>query len=235
MFGILRPSGGLLYHLRALRSRKLWREFADDLETWLDEWKKPSGKLILVGPSGGYTLPTAWLRGFSEVHAFDIDPLAAWFFSLRHPDVNVEFECKDIFFNNGQLSTATLEATVHAHPGASLLFCNVLGQIPLENRLADGDLARYLKQLRASLVGFTWASYHDLYTVEPLALHDHRKVAQVFCSGRDITRGVAGIDHLEIIDHTLRGGWSDGLSTVRFSWTLTKHSLHLIEGAAVTF
>lgn len=233
MFGILRPSGGLLYHLRALRSRKLWRDFAGELEIWLSEWKTPSGKLILLGPSGGYTLPSAWLRGFSEIHAFDIDPLAPWLFSLRHPGVDAGFERHDVFWQNGHLTTAPLEAIVRAHPGATLLFCNVLGQLPLENRVDDGDMARYLKQLRASLHGVSWASYHDLYTVEPLAPQDHRKVAQVFCSGGDIARGVSGVDHLEVTDHTLDGAWSEGLDTVRFSWPLSSHSLHLIEGAAV--
>jgi hypothetical protein len=95
---LFRPSGGLLYHLRALRSRARWRGFANDLERWLFAWRKPGGKLILIGPSAGYTLSTEWLRGFKEIHAYDIDPLAAWFFSLRHPGVDAEFHQQDLFW-----------------------------------------------------------------------------------------------------------------------------------------
>ncbi|MGZ3724055.1 MAG: hypothetical protein ACXVA9_14025 [Bdellovibrionales bacterium] len=226
---MFRPSGGVLYHLRALRSRTRWRTFTDDLEKWLFNWRKPGGTLLLVGPSGGYTLSTKWLRGFDEIHAFDIDPLAAWFFGMRHPGVHAHFHRQDLFWRDGRLSTLAVESALQAHPKASVLFCNVLGQLPLENRIPDGDMERYLKQLRASLQGSTWASYHDLYTVEPLPAANHEKVERAFRVGADITAGVAGVPRLEIVDHTLAGDWGKGLQSERLSWPLTSRSLHLIE------
>lgn len=226
---MFRPSGGWIYHLRAMRSRARWRNFSEDLERWLFSWRKPGGTLLLVGPSGGYTLSTKWLRGFDEIHAFDIDPLASWFFHLRHPGVQVKFHRQDLFWREDRLSTAAVESAIQNHPKASVLFCNVLGQLPLEKRIADGDMERFLKQLRASLHGSAWASYHDLFTIEPLAAADHAKVDRAFRGGADITRGVSGVEHLEIVDHTLAGDWGKGLQRELLGWPLTPRSLHLIE------
>jgi hypothetical protein len=226
---VFRPSGGLLYHLRALRSRARWRGFSSELEKWLNRWRKPGGTLVLIGPSGGYTLPESWLAGFEIVHAYDIDPLAPWFFGLRHKNVNVEFHREDIFWREQKLSTAAIETCLQAHPRAAFLFCNVLGQLPLENPLRDGDLARYLLQLRTSLQKVTWASYHDLYTLEPLPSTYHLKVGNFFRGGGDIAQGVAGVETMAIVDHTIQGDWGNGLHRERLAWPLTAQSLHLIE------
>jgi hypothetical protein len=226
---LFRPSGGLLYHLRALRSRTRWRGFCESLEKWLFAWRKPGGILVLIGPSGGYTLPSDWLRGFSKIYAYDIDPLAGWFFRLRHPGLEVEFQQADVFSRNGILSTVAIESLVRRHSEAGFLFCNVLGQLPLEHRLADGELDQFLRRLRKALGEHAWASYHDLFTVEPLAPGSQNNVASAFLGGADIRSGVAGIERLEITDHALGGEWSDGLNRSRLVWPLTSKSLHLIE------
>src|SRR4051794_9109699 len=95
---IFRPSGGALYHWRAFRRRHAWRDFNREIEDWLNAWDCPREHLILIGPSGGYTLPTAWLKSFSNISAYDLDPLAPLFFRLRHRGVKVEFRRQDIFW-----------------------------------------------------------------------------------------------------------------------------------------
>ncbi|MEY4663053.1 MAG: hypothetical protein RLZZ239_1526, partial [Pseudomonadota bacterium] len=44
----------------------------------------PRGQLVLMGASAGWMLPTLWLQQFEEIHAWDIDPLAAPLFKWRH-------------------------------------------------------------------------------------------------------------------------------------------------------
>ena len=55
----LSPSGGLVYHLRALRHRHGWQPYADRLAGWLQAWSPPCRSLVLIGPSAGWTLPAA--------------------------------------------------------------------------------------------------------------------------------------------------------------------------------
>lgn len=51
---------------------------------WLLVQTMPRRQLVLLGASAGWMLPTAWLAQFEEVHAWDIDPLAAPLFRWRH-------------------------------------------------------------------------------------------------------------------------------------------------------
>jgi hypothetical protein len=44
----------------------------------------PRQQLVPIGASAGWMLPTAWLSQFDEIHAWDIDPLAAPLFRWRH-------------------------------------------------------------------------------------------------------------------------------------------------------
>jgi hypothetical protein len=199
---IFRPSGGVLYHWRAWRSRARWSGFTRELEDWLASWPVSAGELILIGPSGGYTLPGAWLRRFETIHAYDIDPLAAPLFRRRHPGVNVHFHRADLFWREGRLSHVPLKAALGNHPRAAVLLSNVLGQLLLEGRAEEGEWREFLRRLRHELEGRNWASYHDTFTHE---------------------RG-------EIIDHLMDGDWKKGLAAREFRWPLTPRSLHVIEG-----
>ena len=197
-----RPSGGLIYHWRAWRHRARWREFRDEVAAWLEEWPRTSDELLLIGPSAGYTLPTAWLRQFRVIHAFDLDPMAPFFFRRQHPGVNVKFHREDVFWDGEEFNTERLRPLLRAHPDAMILLSNVLGQLLLEHVVPDRAWDGFLRDLRSSLIGRDWASYHDLYTHE---------------DG-------------EVIDHLTGGEWKDGLDTRQFRWELSDKSMHLIEG-----
>lgn len=207
---IFRPSGGVLYHWRAWRRRAHWQPFVNDLEKWLTQWNaahltksvQKNSELILIGPSAGYTLPHPWLKRFSKITAYDLDPLAPLLFRRVHPGVTVMFKRKDAFWKDGRLSIEPLQKLLTAHPHAAILFSNVLGQLLLEGTADETQWLKFLGTLREALNGRAWASYHDLYTHE---------------DG-------------EVIDHLLSGDWKQGLPTSEFRWPLTARSLHILEG-----
>ena len=199
---LFRASGGLKYHWRAWRQRGQWTSFRREIELWLNEWSFECEELILIGPSGGYTLPTNWLKQFKAVYAYDADPLAPLFFKRQHPGVNVIFKRRDLFWEDERFSAQSLLRILKEHPEAAVLMSNVLGQLLLEHPVSEDEWETFLIQMRGRLENRPWASYHDLYTHE---------------------KG-------EVIDHLLDGKWKAGLSTRQFSWPLTRASLHLIEG-----
>ena len=231
---LFRPSGGMLYHLRALRTGRLWAPFRSQLATWLAEWTIPRDHaLILIGASGGYTLSADWLAHFPRIHVYDLDPLAPLFFKLRffrnrkirHA---TSFQSVDMFWRGGRLSLDPVKESLARHPNASWLFCNILGQIPLEGAIKPEEWQTYLCALRDLLRGQRWASYHDVYTLEPLAREHHAHVFDKYRRTSDITKSL----HLplEVVDHDLKGIWSEGFTPRTFAWSLTGKSLHVIEG-----
>jgi hypothetical protein len=236
---LFRPSGGGSYHWRGLRRRSLWQPFCKSLAIWLKRWNPPREGLILIGPSGGYTLPNEWLRSFGEVHAFDLDPLAPWFFRRRH-GLYAHFERRDVFWRtspngNRELSLEPLREILAKHPGCTVLFCNVLGQVPLEGSLTEGQWHRYLSELRQELAGRSWASYHDIFSLRPIPLAQHAEATQMLAAEISPT-GLPGVlkalpvaHEIQAIDHLLLSNWTDGLAKIRLGWSLTPQSLHIIE------
>lgn len=202
MLGLIRPSGGLLYHWRARRHTRLWEPFRREIEQWLSSWNIPKKELVLVGPSAGYTLPRGWLEGFAQITAYDQDPLAPFFFKRQHPQANVTFKQQNLFWRNAKLSLIPLKEVLERHPGSPILFSNVLGQVLLEGPAEDFEWGVFLLGMRSLLKERRWASYHDRLTHE----------------------------HGEIIDHMTGGAWTEELETRSFRWQLTPKSLHEIEG-----
>jgi hypothetical protein len=142
------PSGGLLYHLRAWRFRRtLWRVFLDQVEAWLRAWPCPGHRLILVGPSAGYSLPRAFLAGFDDIVAIEPDPIARRLLRWRFHDLPITFEHAP--FEIARVSREPSDST--------WLFCNLLGQAwtPL-------PAATWRRELDTALRGRRWASYHEI-------------------------------------------------------------------------
>lgn len=201
-----RPSGGLVFHWRALIGGWRWRTFRRDVAQWLDIWDCPTEELVIIGPSGGHTLPKKWLHKFGRIIGYDLDPLAKFFFQLRHRHPNVEFIERDMFWRDGRLSLTPLKQVLEDHPKASILFCNVLGQVLLERYADEGDWYQFLKELRQLLNGRSWASYHDMYSNE---------------------KGYEEIDHLT------NGPWLDGLIQLNFEWPLSRSAQYSIGAVSV--
>ncbi len=230
---LFRPSGGVFYHWRGLRRRKLWRSFSTSLAAWLESWNIPPSELLLISPSGGYTLPHAWLKKFTKIQAFDLDPLAPWLFRMRHRGLNINFVCTDMFWQNDRLNLAALRKALHDHPKAAVLFCNVLGQLPLEGTLTEAAWTGYLDELRELMATRHWATYHDLYTIENLPRTEHAVTVERLAQAATIEAALAfsgSPGKLEVIDHLLHGSWSQGLESQLMAWSLSDRCLHVIEG-----
>ena len=118
----------------------------------------PRGRLVLIGASAGWMLPTAWLLRFEEIHHWDIDPLAGHLFRWRHgPALRQAGIGLHIHRGDG---LAALPDLIAAQPDAFFWFDNVLGQLRFSARQLSA-LEVSLRQLHKALQGVAWGSVHD--------------------------------------------------------------------------
>ena len=221
------PSGGLLYHARAFRLGKTcWAPFRRAVREWLARWEPPCSGLLLIGPSGGYSLPTEWLARFSEVVAIDFDPLARPLFGRRHRACrSLRWVLEDVLpVGTLGLDSSALERRLAEYPDHAVLFSNVLGQLALSSACEDA-VERDLAVLRQTLDGRHWASYHDRLSAprRPDLPSDRRhrndlELARLAYSGGG-----------EIVSHStaLLGR---GLECETFAWECERGYWNLIEG-----
>jgi hypothetical protein len=148
----LHPSGGLIYHWRALcHGGGPWRPYRTAVTAWLQAWRPPAEHLLLLGPSGGYALTRAFLATFRRITAVEPDPLARFILARRFAGLDIHWE---------PAADDPLLAA-QRHPQAAVLFCNLLGQ----DWLGVGDEATrrlWLEALPTRLAGRSWASFHDV-------------------------------------------------------------------------
>jgi len=149
-------SGGLFYHFRAWRfckknSLNLWWDHQDGVQRFLERWGPKEKTLVLIGPSGGYSLPADFLERFERIIAFEIDPVARLIFEKR-------FGIKPQWIKH----PFQFEPFSDLPADAAILFCNLLGQVPFKNAKKMSLL------LEAALKGRSWASYHDAMSGENL-------------------------------------------------------------------
>jgi len=216
---LLGDSGGLRYHLRALRHRPAWAPFHAAVAGWLRGWQVAAGggDLVLVGPSAGYALPPGWLGGFRRVLVLEPDPLAR-FLLRRRPDAGaLSFSPLDAL--GGADGLAALAA---AAPGSAVLFCNVLGQVPAP----AGQVWPVL--LAQALADRHWASFHDVFSTErppddpsPLGFDRPPPLAELL--GRVWTGGV-----LEGFAHDTYGIGGEAPHAYA-CWSLAPRNHHLVE------
>lgn len=220
------------YHLRALRYRDtLWKSHLEGVDRFVRSWSCPPN-LVLIGPSAGYSLPLDWLARFDSLTVVEPGWFARRAFAakllplntpVRHIGEPVAFE-KPGFLERMGIDVAT----------SGVLFCNVLGQMPVRSEAALRD------SLRKTLTGVSWASYHDRFSASevlwsypdgevsarlPTAeLIREEPPAKGLFRRRPATREVQ--EHLA----------SDALSglaprRVRYwDWQITPKQVHLIEG-----
>ncbi|MDB5799976.1 MAG: hypothetical protein JWL63_915 [Rhodocyclales bacterium] len=151
----LHDSGGLIWHLRALRYRNtLWSGFRSEVKGWLQSWQPPTDKLIIIGPSAGYTLDASFLQRWQEIIVLEPDPLARRLLRWRYADARWRFENLDVLSDINALAMLAKGFAGHA-----ILFSNVLGQITPRNAAASWA---WKQELRKALAGHYWASYHDV-------------------------------------------------------------------------
>ena len=152
------PSGGVIWHWRALWRRRYWSDFIGEIEKDLAQWHPPHDSLLLLGPSAGWCLPDSFLTRFKVIHAIDLDPLAERLFRFNHgralarSDTQLTFTLENIF--------ETLDRELERFSDHAILFPNMLGQHIFHE--ADSDKARRdIERIKDKLKHRHWASIHD--------------------------------------------------------------------------
>jgi hypothetical protein len=183
---LIRSSGGLSYHLRALRYRNtLWAPFRRDLSAWLEQWRPRARHIHIVGCSGGYCLDPKFIARFDQVTAWDLDPLARLVFERRFQGAKVSGV--DALSLRGRFAPERLSE--YLPQGACVLFTNVLGQLVYE--LKRGTPLDWSRLYRA-LGEREWASFHDrlsgfgVFRAEPSAWEDDRALSLGFEGSHEV-------------------------------------------------
>ena len=235
------PSGGLVYHARALRYREgLWGPFRAELQHWLERCLPPTDELILVGPSAGHCLPTQLLSRFGRVVALEPDLLGRRILQWRLAPARLEFEARDLLVAPLLGRGPGLDAVLQRWPNASVLFCNLLGQVQLD--LPEAQQLRFQVEFRRRLLpllaGRCWASFHDRWSLErdpreppPITLNFERLPSDAQLGAACF--GASGAP-ITVVDHGASGLFPEAWPRRYFSWQLTPQALHVVEGVAGT-
>ncbi len=174
-FGFISPAGGLAYHYRALRySRRHWQPFRQEVASWLNGWEVSFDEILLVGPSSGYTLPAEWLKKFKRRVGIEPDPVARSIFEKRiGPTDWIKLKWFQVEKSAGsgdgfEFPLDNLHEWCLQHPQTPILFCNILGQLPLLHRKAiassEGTFNKWKRDFAAVLDSQPFASFHDIYS-----------------------------------------------------------------------
>jgi hypothetical protein len=228
---ILNPAGGLRYHFKAFKNRRdLWADFRHELALWLAEWQPREKNLLLVGPSGGYTLPLEFLNRFESISAVEPDPVARWIFERGH-GIEVAWSRENFFLNkHKEFDLSRLRLLLDVNPDRAVLFCNILGQLAClyPEATSKPAFAEWKKGLVGALSGRSWASYHDRLSgvLEPVITSENRTQPRSLTNTELTAKFYSGTG--ELTDHELEGAFT-GLPARYLAWTLTPGQTHLIE------
>ena len=228
--GLISPSGGLIWHFRALRYRANWADFINGLSEWLQSWGHGADGLLILGASAGWCLRSPFLAGFREIVAVDLDPLAPLIFGRRHGPIIKKAGTSISWIRCDAMQE--LDRLLKLFPTHSILFCNILGQLVLHTR----DLIateQYLQQLPRKLAGRNWATFHDRLSrqwVPGESVPQHFRKAGI-TSSLEVARlsRVHGVweDHLtgEVLPRAVCRHY--------FAWPITSTRMHIIEAGFV--
>ncbi len=221
---LLHPSGGLLWHWRALRNRHHWQPLFAALDTWLQEWitqlPDTHRHLVLIGPSAGWTLPMDRFDRFDSITLFEPDVLARLRWRTRHEKSRLHFDFHDVFSPDG------MRYLHDCFPAHAILFCNVLGQLSPTD---PEDANRWCASLRTQLHDRCWASYHDWASTRqpPTAFATHRQ----FPAQTTLETALGSFwrdSEIEISDHNT-SALSEHIPFSCIPWRLRKNQWHLIQ------
>ena len=225
------PSGGPVWHWRALWRQWRWAGFKTELAQHLAHWNPPSERLLLMGPSAGWCLPTSFLTRFKTIDAVDIDPLAPALFRFNH-GLALARAGTSLNFHKMNLFKA-FDSILEAYPEHAILFSNVLGQ----HLFHDEDQTRAqatIEAVKLSLSKRYWASFHDRLSgaypqgkeLPPAQSVPHAIESATLAS--DL--GLAG----QWLDHLTVNVLPEGTERHLMAWPLLADWLHIVEFGSVT-
>ena len=218
--GFVRQSGGLRWHLRAFFGRNRHADFKRAVAQWLEGWDPPVEGLILVGPSGGWCLPGAFLRRYAHVVSVDLDPLSPFLLRWRH-GVRVHPVREDF--------VTALPRLLQKYPRHAVLFANLLGQLPLERT----DHEHVIAALGRVLEQHHWASFHDRYSAEL----EPRQARAAHALSTRVPMTPATLQQLGYsgvwIDHGTQDVFPASLPRQYFPWRILRRRFHWVEAGCV--
>ncbi len=237
----LNPAGGLRYHLRAWAAGSRWDDFRGALAGFLGEFEPRSGRVLLVGPSAGYTVPDAFLRRFSAITVLEPDPIAAFLLMRRLRRLGISelvLEARDQLIAPLLEGRGGLAELLDADPERSLVFGNVLGQTSflVDDIAFERFKSAFREQIWPRLASRAWLSVHDRLSGElapsfsgvyraSCRLDDASVLNQLY--PRD-----PGARAIELFDHRSDGFFPDTLPHSYLSWPIDGRRHHLIEAVS---
>lgn len=226
---LFNPTGGLIYHLRARRYQdSLWAPFRQQVAQFLDDWHPREKELLILGPSGGYTLPSDFLERFEKLYLFDPDPWAPIFFRKNHPGLNVEWSRKNLIFQSKKFAPELLTDWLK-NKNVAVLFSNLLGQLPL---IGDSDhLQDWWNDLQPELARHSWASYHDLFSFPQYAALPSKLAASPVVP-QLVDWALKSKKPLELTDHGTSELFPNSLGA--WTWHLSPRRTHIVSGVSNT-
>lgn len=232
MHGFASLSGGVFYHYLGFRySSNLWRPARDfiseQLKTFLSYQQQ---NVLLVGPSASYLLDERVLKSIPHLNCVDIDPLAQVLFQRRHT-LKCNWIKQNVFSNKAQkLDIGVTEKFLISHSQSTIVFCNILGQLPFLYPKTWKDplaLAKWKQEFLDLLEGRSVFSFHDRLTLtgEKPTLktlkHPHS------LANNDLISKVS-TKSSEIIDHET-AGIVNGANNTYCVWSMTPTEHHILE------
>jgi len=191
----------------------------------------PRRQLVLIGGSAGWMLPTEWLTQFEEVHAWDIDPLAAPLFRWRHGQA-LKREGTRLNLHTGD-GLAQLDEWTRILPTAFFWFDNVLGQLRFTDPSPDAVEQR-LKNFQRQLETVAWGSVHDRMsgrhtpgTLFPMARHSEAGLAMETTEGQAWLLQMGAISPW--LDHLTEGVLPKGTPVQHTAWPFKPRYAHWLE------
>jgi hypothetical protein len=225
------PSGGPVWHWRALRRSRHWNSFRSALAESLAGWKPPTDKLLLMGPSAGWCLPSSVLSRFKTITAIDFDPLAPFLFRLNH-GLDLARAGTALTFHRRNL-VRDIEALLDLYPDHAVMYANILGQHLFHHD--DADRAKEeLNAVKTYLAGRHWVSFHDRISGSWPQSHPLPKA-------RMIKQPIEAADLAK--EFSLTGEWLDHLTAdilpgttprILLPWPLLSDWLHIVEVGIVS-
>lgn len=233
-------SGGLVYHLRAWRrARAQWQPFRAEIAAWLEPRLPASGELILVGPSAGHCLPLAHLAAFQRITLLEPDAVARWLLQRRlreqRRELELESESRDLLLAPLLDGGRSLAELLDERPRASLLFCNMLGQLHfgLTQAKQEAFHEAFLARIVPRLANRAWASFHDRWSLdwqadapEPPSLRFAKRP-----SDDELGQGLFGAagPPVTVLDHGTAELFPAELPRRYVSWRIAPRALHVVE------
>lgn len=231
---MMNPAGGLRYHLKARRYRQnLWQDFINDLNLGLNTWQPQSKKLLLIGPSAGYSLTDSFLSRFEQIDAIEPDPVAPFIFRRIHPGIKVNWHKGDYFApQKNHFKIRKFDELLSKFPDSAILFCNFLGQLAVLYKFSPLSFQVFKVDITKRLNDREWASYHDRMsgahgpTISPEEENfvDEKSLGEIAESFYHLDADGA----TEFVDHETEGLFA-GRQRKYMNWSLTPDEFHLIE------